>query len=175
MGSHGAYRCGPSPATRERPAGTRSCAPQHRDNALNKTGIGTTFNAYTVASLELDLDQTRWPLSLASPRLLLDIRGRRFLRDRDRCKCQGGAPLASDLLSVMSPFASICRRQPNSWLALIPRWRAICDTEFPGRHASATSRSFLVAPSSPPLRTGDHLRPFITLPPRRTHMNMHRR
>src|SRR5262245_31937027 len=88
-----------------------------------------------------------------------------------------GAALPSTRRSAIRPFANACRRQPNSWLALTPRSRATCETELPGRHASATSRSFSSSLQRR-RRSGPVMistRPLIALPPRRTPMNMHRR
>src|SRR5205085_3107473 len=88
-----------------------------------------------------------------------------------------GTALGSVRLSLTTPLASAWRRQANSWLALMPRCRATCDTEQPGRHASSTSWSFSSSlhrrRRSGPVMIST--RPLIAFAPSRTTRRMTRR
>ena len=57
-------------------------------------------------------------------------------------KVSAGARFGSERASLTSPLPRACRRHMNSWLGLMPRCRATCDTEWTGRQASSTSWSF---------------------------------
>ena len=92
-------------------------------------------------------------------------------------KVSAGATLGSDRASLTSPLARAWRCHVNGWLGLMPRCRATCDTEWPGRQASSTSWSFSSSlhrrRRSGPVKIST--RPLIALASSRTTMRMTRR